>query len=613
MKKILMLLVGVAALLMAELVFAEEFSDRENDNNLTTFCDGMEEEIQQENADGFVSSESGSEKIREYIQDGIIYTRYLEITGITYSFYDMVTGYTEELLSKEEIVIPKMVSYLGGWVTVDGLESECFKGLHNIKTLSVEGERVKIAPDIFDSWDGITIKCPAFSDTWKFAKDYNINQDNSTYQALKGIRIDDIWYQYNESGQYFSAWIDYMGNTCYPRDIIFKKDIYGYPVRELRISPEYKKESDYDLKMMDIRSITIPDSILHINAGTFSSELCWVKDTGYENLTTVIFEPGTESLELGSNLFNDCKKLTDIRFSSRIKKLPDYTFILCPALKRLELPVGMTEIGIAAFQGAGNLEALHIPSTVTEIADDAMNGLTKLTVFGEEASYAQVYAMKHKIDFAVLADDEKMPEIVLGQASIDNSSVKQRENILSVSLEKKVNNADGYRFILSEDPKCTESNHYIQVKNTKTQAVTFSMSKLKGGTYYIASRAWKIANGKKVYGLWSDVKKIKVSDKSLKKAKAPVIKSVKVKGTTVTVTLSASSFAKGSECYLGTAKNSYRPVNLKYSKKNVKTKTVTFKNIRKGTYYIGSRSYTYYPGNAKNYSSWSNMKKIIVK
>ena len=68
-------------------------------------------------------------------------------------------------------------------------------------------------------------------------------------------------------------------------------------------------------------------------------------------------------------------------------------------LERVTLPSGCKSIGSRAFAGNASLVRVHIPASVTSIAGDAFDGCAKLTISGEEGSYAQTFAEQNGIPF----------------------------------------------------------------------------------------------------------------------------------------------------------------------------------------------------------------------
>ena len=72
---------------------------------------------------------------------------------------------------------------------------------------------------------------------------------------------------------------------------------------------------------------------------------------------------------------------------------------------------------------------------------------------------------------------------------------------------KKVSSVTGYQFTIATDKKFKKN---VKTVNTK-KLTTTCISLKKGTTYYIKVRAYKTDSaGKKVYGAYSSVKRIKV-------------------------------------------------------------------------------------------------------
>lgn len=74
---------------------------------------------------------------------------------------------------------------------------------------------------------------------------------------------------------------------------------------------------------------------------------------------------------------------------------------------------------------------------------------------------------------------------------------------------KKVSGANGYQIVIATNKKFTSGKKTVTVKNGKTTSKTISKLKKKK-TYYVKVRAYKNANGQKVWGAYSSVKKVKI-------------------------------------------------------------------------------------------------------
>ena len=207
---------------------------------------------------------------------------------------------------------------------------------------------------------------------------------------------------------------------------------------------------------------------------------------------------------------------------------------------------------------------------------------------------------------------EKAAEV--GQAMI--ADVKVSGNTVTPILSGDVDGAVGYDYVLATEENTTDGRIDIS-KNVLSTHTNFYY--VPEGTYYVYCHAWKRGeDGKKVFGEWSNIKEVKVEATT---PSTPTITSVKVKGSTVTVTYTESENATGYDVVLGTSvkkvNGERRPVEYgKLVKKNVEEGTVevTFTNVPSGTYYAGLHAYNRTSANAsKVFSKWSNHKTARVK
>ena len=189
-------------------------------------------------------------------------------------------------------------------------------------------------------------------------------------------------------------------------------------------------------------------------------------------------------------------------------------------------------------------------------------------------------------------------------------------NKLTVKLSKGCAGAQGYDFVISKKSNMLQTGKFSKTVSStgKPQA---SFRYLAKGTWYVAARSWVLdAQGNKVYGSWTKIKKIKIT---VITPQQPKITDITVKGNTVTVTYTKCKNATGYEILLG---NKYKTsAGEKYPvKKYVKrtegknTVTVTFTNIKKGTWYVTVRSWNRTSKNkSRVYSPYSTMKKFKTK
>ena len=206
--------------------------------------------------------------------------------------------------------------------------------------------------------------------------------------------------------------------------------------------------------------------------------------------------------------------------------------------------------------------------------------------------------------------------VYLRPADTKISSHSIDRNKLTVKLSKGCAGAQGYDFVISKKSNMLQTGKFSQTVSStgKPQA---SFRYLSKGTWYVAARSWVLdAQGNKVYGSWTKIKKIKIT---VVTPQQPKIKNITVKGNTVTVTYTKCKNATGYEILLGnkykTSAGEKYPVK-KYLKRTEgkNTVTVTFTNVKKGTWYVTIRAWNQTSKDkSRVYSPYSTMKKFKTK
>ena len=194
------------------------------------------------------------------------------------------------------------------------------------------------------------------------------------------------------------------------------------------------------------------------------------------------------------------------------------------------------------------------------------------------------------------------------------SSYSIDRNKLTVKLAKGCAGAQGYDFVISKKSDMLQTGKFSKTVSStgKPQA---SFRYLSKGTWYVAARSWVLdAQGNKVYGSWTKIKKIKIT---VVTPQQPKIRNITVEGNTVTITYTKCKNATGYEILLGnkykTSAGEKYPVK-KYLKRTGNTITVTFTNVKKGTWYVTIRAWNQTSKDkSRVYSPYSAMKKFKTK
>lgn len=203
------------------------------------------------------------------------------------------------------------------------------------------------------------------------------------------------------------------------------------------------------------------------------------------------------------------------------------------------------------------------------------------------------------------------------KAMIKNAYTYKNKNQVKVVLYDSCKGAQGYDYVIGKSSNMLQTKEYEKVnKNRKGLKTTFTY--MDKGTWYVACHAWvKDANGKKTFGEWSEVKTVVVNAKT---PSQPRIISVKTNGSTITVNFSKTGKATGAEVVLGKELEKLygekRPVEYKryVIEEDEDVTTVTFKNVKKGTYYLSLRKWNRTAdNNEKVFGPWAEYVKANVK
>ena len=204
----------------------------------------------------------------------------------------------------------------------------------------------------------------------------------------------------------------------------------------------------------------------------------------------------------------------------------------------------------------------------------------------------------------------------LRPANTKISSHSIDRNKLTVKLSKGCAGAQGYDFVISKKSNMLQTGKFSQTVSS-TDKPQASFRYLAKGTWYVAARSWVLdAQGNKVYGSWTKIKKIKIT---VVTPQQPKIRNITVKGNAVTVTYTKCKNATGYEILLGnkykTSAGEKYPVK-KYLKRTEgkNTVTVTFTNVKKGAWYVTIRAWNQTSKDkSRVYSPYSTMKKFKTK
>lgn len=108
-----------------------------------------------------------------------------------------------------------------------------------------------------------------------------------------------------------------------------------------------------------LKSIVLPEDIINIGNKAF-----------YEcrSLESAIFQGTFYPRSLGSQMFQNCAKLSSVKLPQNLQVLPFNTFNSCTKLKVIEIPPSVTELGNNIFRGCG-CNTIYLPVSVKKIGN----------------------------------------------------------------------------------------------------------------------------------------------------------------------------------------------------------------------------------------------------
>lgn len=534
----------------------------------------------------------------QFVYEGVIYRKDTgrDTCGIV--------GYTEEV--PENLTLKEYVSDGTKDLFVYSIADKAFQNCTKLKKVTVESAFFEVGKNIFDGCEGLTVEC------YRYTYLYNDLKDNEKINLIvrerpvngKGedkVEIDGVRYLGYETPQY-----DAVGLRG---DISIKSGLYGTPVTEFGHVYE------------EVEKVKIPDTIRKI--GSFDN--CVFRCSKLREL--IIPEHITE-IE-GHFIASDCKNLEYVHMGDGYRRIGDSDYSDCPNLSKVDIGTSVEAIDDGAFKNCYSLKELYIPSNVKEISATAFWGIEdSITIIGETGSYAEAYASSMGIKFRSNGKTAETRVLQLNKTVVSGNEINVSvagENTDIRKYEYRVYKAEEGR-PYGDDPDFVVPGTLIsawesRIRTFDTKGTVAKIPYLlEARDYYIRVRGLK---KDKTWTIWGPPKKVTVK---INTPAQPKIGKVTVNGSTVTVTLkNRDKYADAYDYVLGIKPETtflYRdwydkevtqtvPSVEKYTLKDKNTTKVTFKNVKKGTYYLSVRGYAK-DGKKKFFSLPSEIQEVQV-
>ena len=265
-----------------------------------------------------------------------------------------------------------------------------------------------------------------------------------------------------------------------------------------------------------LKKINLPESLKSIGEGAFV----------YTGLTEITIPKNVKNMD--DFVVGGCNKLEKITFLGNVDTMGDDVFggILVTNIN-VFCHMGTNACKKVVIAGFTKINNIHFYETIIDkVATEAEEGSCH-----EECSYCHdkkesvVIPKISKRESSGVSDTKESISISAdsskngGEQTADNivsaeksakavifKSVKNKKNKKIILQWKKITNVSGYQIQYAENQKFKKAKS----KWAKKKSSTYQIKMQKKRTYYIRIRAYKISGKAKIYGKWSNVKKIKV-------------------------------------------------------------------------------------------------------
>ena len=225
-----------------------------------------------------------------------------------------------------------------------------------------------------------------------------------------------------------------------------------------------KIEQDAFRHCTNLYEIYIPKSVIEIGTSVFR-ECLKLEKIKLSNSITKIDEYTFHSckalkkieipdsvMKIGTSAFRKCSNLEEIKLPESIIEIDSLAFHSCKALKKIEIPDSVIKVGTSAFRKCNSLEEVKIPNSVKYIGEFTFYDCPNICIYCNEGSYAEQYAIDHKISYKYIHSLEEIDGILekIEESDTNREFILDSKQNIEIEEEIDLSNFENQRHIYLE-------------------------------------------------------------------------------------------------------------------------------------------------------------------
>lgn len=236
---------------------------------------------------------------------------------------------------------------------VKRISSQSFTNCNNLQAVMIPDSVNEISPDAFsNSSERLVLIGNMNNKAHELAEKLNLN-----YAHIKTISNDnDLTVTKYETSQKNASIPDsiYGMPVTVIESGIKNMAVFSMNIEHVILPSGLKRIGGYAFQNVQIKNINLPDGLEHIGDSAFHMT----------QLESIYLPDSVKSVDIGAF---DLTLIETARLSPNMTIIPDLCFESCERLKSVNIPKGITEIGLGAFSKCFSLSSLRLPDTVKKI------------------------------------------------------------------------------------------------------------------------------------------------------------------------------------------------------------------------------------------------------